>query len=214
MTAKEKNGRALPRFVLNKGETKMKKKQELGRSMVEMLGVLAIIGVLTVGGLAAYNRAINKNIANNIVHEVTLRATTIVSQLEMKNPANLAEFDEKIMGEYPVSVEEFPDTGSFVLTVSDIPEAAVKQLVANKFGGLHYWAVGVNSASGYASSGTGRLLASQTTGNVLIKSALADLGEKNSIWMEFKNNMQATPEFPTDEIKKLGTEYSRCVYSE
>ena len=192
----------------------MIKKQELGRSMVEMLGVLAIIGVLTVGGLAAYNRAINKNISNNIIHEVTLRATTVMTQLEVKGSANLSEFEEKIMGEYPVSVEAFPDEGTFVLTVSDIPEAAVRQLIVNKFGGLHYWAVGVNTGSSHASNGTGRLLASQVTGNILIKSALADLGEKNSIWLEFKNNMQATPEFPTDEIKKLGTEYSRCVYSE
>ena len=33
---------------------------ESGRSMVEMLGVLAIIGVLSVGGIAGYTTAINK----------------------------------------------------------------------------------------------------------------------------------------------------------
>ncbi len=35
-------------------------KNESGRSMVEMLGVLAIIGVLSVGGIAEYDVAINK----------------------------------------------------------------------------------------------------------------------------------------------------------
>lgn len=31
---------------------------QYGRSMIEMLGVLAIIGVLSVGGLAGYSKAI------------------------------------------------------------------------------------------------------------------------------------------------------------
>ena len=34
--------------------------QETGRSMVEMLGVLAIIGVLSVGGIAGYSKAMFK----------------------------------------------------------------------------------------------------------------------------------------------------------
>ena len=34
--------------------------QESGRSMIEMLGVLAIIGVLSVGGIAGYSQAMNK----------------------------------------------------------------------------------------------------------------------------------------------------------
>ena len=39
-------------------------KNESGRSMVEMLGVLAIIGVLSVGGIAGYTTAMNKYRAN------------------------------------------------------------------------------------------------------------------------------------------------------
>lgn len=34
--------------------------QESGRSMVEMLGVLAIVGVLSVGGIAGYSQAMSK----------------------------------------------------------------------------------------------------------------------------------------------------------
>ena len=33
---------------------------EIGRSMIEMLGVLAIIAVLSVGGIAGYSKAIMK----------------------------------------------------------------------------------------------------------------------------------------------------------
>ena len=45
----------------------MKKTQESGRSMVEMLGVLAIIGVLSVGGIAGYTMAMNRYRANEVV---------------------------------------------------------------------------------------------------------------------------------------------------
>ena len=41
-------------------------KNESGRSMVEMLGVLAIIGVLSVGGIAGYTMAMRKYKANEI----------------------------------------------------------------------------------------------------------------------------------------------------
>ncbi len=40
---------------------------EQGRSMVEMLGVLAIIGVLSIGGIAGYTMAMNRYKANEIL---------------------------------------------------------------------------------------------------------------------------------------------------
>ncbi len=40
---------------------------ESGRSMVEMLGVLAIIGVLSIGGIAGYTMAMNRYRANEII---------------------------------------------------------------------------------------------------------------------------------------------------
>ena len=42
-------------------------KSESGRSMVEMLGVLAIIGVLSIGGIAGYTMAMNRFRANEII---------------------------------------------------------------------------------------------------------------------------------------------------
>ncbi len=46
------------------------KKQESGRSMVEMLGVLAVIGVLSVGGIAGYTLSMRRHRANAIVDTV------------------------------------------------------------------------------------------------------------------------------------------------
>ena len=44
--------------------------QSTGRSMVEMLGVLAIIGVLSAGGLAGYNKAMTQHKLNKNAEEI------------------------------------------------------------------------------------------------------------------------------------------------
>lgn len=50
---------------------------ENGRSMVEMLGVLAIIGVLSAGGLAGYSKAMFKHKLNNTMEQITMLVTNI-----------------------------------------------------------------------------------------------------------------------------------------
>ena len=50
----------------------MKYTNESGRSMVEMLGVLAIIGVLSVGGIAGYSKAMNKYKINKTTDQVSM----------------------------------------------------------------------------------------------------------------------------------------------
>ncbi len=48
-----------------------------GRSMIEMLGVLAIIGVLSVGGIAGYSKAMEKIHVNKIVNMISDISATI-----------------------------------------------------------------------------------------------------------------------------------------
>ena len=50
----------------------IRNKNQRGRSMIEMLGVLAVIGVLSVGGLAGYNRAMQKVRVNRFIEEFNL----------------------------------------------------------------------------------------------------------------------------------------------
>jgi len=47
-------------------------KNQNGRSMIEMLGVLAIIGVLSVGGIAGYSKAMQKYRINKTIEQITL----------------------------------------------------------------------------------------------------------------------------------------------
>jgi type II secretory pathway pseudopilin PulG len=50
---------------------------EQGRSMIEMLGVLAIVGVLSVGGIAGYSKAMNKFKTNKLIEQVNMISTNI-----------------------------------------------------------------------------------------------------------------------------------------
>ena len=47
-------------------------KSQSGRSMVEMLGVLAIIGVLSIGGIAGYTMAMNRYRANEVLNAANM----------------------------------------------------------------------------------------------------------------------------------------------
>ncbi len=58
----------------------MKNVNESGRSMVEMLGVLAIIGVLSIGGIAGYTLAMNRYRANEILNAASMVAIEAVAR--------------------------------------------------------------------------------------------------------------------------------------
>ena len=64
-----------------KSSTRTKKAQvetiQYGRSMIEMLGVLAIVGVLSVGGIAGYSKAMEKFKINKTIDEISHIVTNI-----------------------------------------------------------------------------------------------------------------------------------------
>ncbi|MBQ7632761.1 MAG: type II secretion system protein [Alphaproteobacteria bacterium] len=49
----------------------MKKDLQNGRSMIEMLGVLSIIGILTVGGFSLVSKTVSENKINKVIDEVS-----------------------------------------------------------------------------------------------------------------------------------------------
>ena len=67
-------------LTLKEGIKKMKNVNESGRSMVEMLGVLAIIGVLSIGGIAGYTLAMNRYRANEALQAASLVAIEAIAQ--------------------------------------------------------------------------------------------------------------------------------------
>ncbi|MBQ9738438.1 MAG: hypothetical protein IJV75_02880 [Alphaproteobacteria bacterium] len=59
---------------------KQNKLLQSGRSMVEMLGTLAIIGVLSISGIASYSYGMDKYRANETVNDIILRAVDLMTQ--------------------------------------------------------------------------------------------------------------------------------------
>ena len=57
--------------------TNMYNKEEAGRSMVEMLGVLAIVGVLSIGGISGYSKAMAKYKVNKTLDQISMLVTNI-----------------------------------------------------------------------------------------------------------------------------------------
>ena len=76
-----------------------------GRSMVEMLGTLAIIGVLSVGGIAGYSYGMDKYQANTIVNDVMLRAVELKAQLDTTEAPNLDSWPTTTAGKYAIGLE-------------------------------------------------------------------------------------------------------------
>ena len=54
-----------------------KNSNQSGRSMIEMLGVLAIVGVLSVGGIAGYSKAMTKFKINKTADQISQIVTNI-----------------------------------------------------------------------------------------------------------------------------------------
>ena len=95
------------------------KKSQSGRSMVEMLGVLAIIGVLSVGGIAGYSLSMRRHRANGIIDTFSKFAVTAYGLCQQKvlngelselnfcgiNNTNFS-FENAGIGNLPASVTE------------------------------------------------------------------------------------------------------------
>ena len=106
---------------------------ESGRSMVEMLGVLAIMGVLSIGAVAGYRWAMDKRNANEILNEVRKRAITSSQARISGHEIDLTEYGDngRINGKYGVVADNAynGDDRFFTLTVSDIPQGVCDKVI-------------------------------------------------------------------------------------
>ena len=111
----------------------MYKEKESGRSMVEMLGVLAIIGVLSVGGIAGYTTAMNKHRANQILNGASVRAIVVSTQIQRGSAApTLGEFtDNEVGGATFTGLADWTTTDKrFSLTLTGVSTEICTQMKA------------------------------------------------------------------------------------
>ena len=107
-------------------------RNEHGRSMVEMLGVLAIIGLLGVTGVLGYQNAMNIYRANETIREINQRALIYSQQLLNGNEElSSQEFDpahETRLG-YPLEPSLIEDQPFFKIELMSVPKAVCQNIV-------------------------------------------------------------------------------------
>ncbi|MBQ8557737.1 MAG: hypothetical protein IJ440_02955, partial [Alphaproteobacteria bacterium] len=112
---------------------------EIGRSMVEMLGVLAVIVVLSVAGILGYKFAMNKYIANETINELAIRANDIAYQMDKLIDANYVGEIEMELGNttrmgYPIMARMSPQYEEyFEIFLSEVPSDICKLLLQSQW---------------------------------------------------------------------------------
>ncbi len=94
---------------------------EQGRSMIEMLGVLAIVGVLSVGGIAGYSKAMNKFKANKLIDQVTTISTNVKTIFSGQRTYN--GLDLSIASKVGILPAETFEAGKSTLGSTDVTHA-------------------------------------------------------------------------------------------
>ena len=105
----------------------MNLKTETGRSMVEMLGTLAIIGVLSIGGIAGYSYGMDKHRCNQTMRDISLRTVDLLDQLSTGKVPNLTGW-EKEQTIYPINVVRNNQLGQYALAVDNVPSRVCKMI--------------------------------------------------------------------------------------
>lgn len=114
-----------------------------GRSMVEMLGVLAIAGVLSIGAVAGYRYGINKYHANTIIHDVTLRAIDVITQISRGITPSLAEWDTINSAGYTISLVNQYAPQEYFIRVENVPYRVCEMILDTMPEDVEIW---VNNA--------------------------------------------------------------------
>ena len=106
-------------------------KKQFGRSMIEMLGVLAIIGVLSIGGLLGYRRAVNNHQANVILDDANRLAFVVMENDRAFEPNTVItdDFDFVPTGIYHMDAFLGTAAGQFGIVVTDVPKGVCEALL-------------------------------------------------------------------------------------
>ena len=120
----------------------MQKHQTNGRSMVEMLGVLAIIGVLAIGALAGLRYVLDKITVNRVVDEALAQATDIktkTKKLDVPSEYYGSGFAYPGAGKYVHFVDRtYGDDGTVYLYTASVSSGVCKKLISNYSAGIGY----------------------------------------------------------------------------
>ena len=99
------------------------KNEQSGRSMVEMLGVLAIIGVLSVGGIAGYSKAMAKYKVSKTTDQISMLVSNI--RTLFAGQRDYTGLTTTVAGELGVAPSEMIDDVSSARTLTNAFDGGV-----------------------------------------------------------------------------------------
>jgi type II secretory pathway pseudopilin PulG len=109
----------------------MNLKTQSGRSMVEMLGTLAIIGVLSIGGIAGYSYGMDKYRCNKTINDISLRRVDLMTQASQgRTTLSLSEWGKESII-YDISNPTYGEGGLIKFDVgatNKIPQSVCEML--------------------------------------------------------------------------------------
>ncbi len=127
-------------------------KENFGRSMIEVLGILAIIAALSTGALVSYSRAMRRHNLNQVIHQVALMSTNIrafyanvdsYESFDMETAVKFNMISEDMLGQDQFllnpykgrvritldrAVQDGPNNTAFIITYYDLPTEACVML--------------------------------------------------------------------------------------
>ena len=150
---------------------------QTGRSMIEMLGVLAIVGVLSVGGIAGYSKAMQKYRTNKTIEQITqiangvrtlysgqknydgisteysgpIRKAKILPESAWESTASGAEPKNPFGGTYSIRSEDKSTAGdhkAFGIYLGSVPDDACIEILTQDWGGASSGLIAVGVSSG------------------------------------------------------------------
>ena len=104
------------------------KQFESGRSMVEMLGTLAIIGVLSIGGIAGYSYGMDKYRANETINDIMLKMVDIVSTANQNGVPDSTSWPAENPIGYPVSFLKDIPNDRYGIQLQNVPSRVCKMV--------------------------------------------------------------------------------------
>ena len=113
----------------------MANKQNYGRSMVEMLAVLAIIGVLSIGGLVAYRMSMNKKRANDAYYDASMISAMVITREENVNvplggALNIGEYEGKEISGFQYYAQRHANIDEiFFVAAIDVPKGVCRTIL-------------------------------------------------------------------------------------
>ena len=172
-------------------------RNESGRSIVELLGILAIMGILTIGGVAIYSSAIDENRANAIINEVMMKHVQLYADLNKSN----TEWQDIQNTLYPMQSKYDKNENDYI-KVKDIPERLCKQLLNRKTNKILFYTIDNEEMNTCLEMN--EMIIGFNSEAVLFNSDSSDVGscENGNVYLSYNTNPCDTTQEMSGDCKK------------